>query len=48
MYQAIVSGDERAANRMAVLVTVLAVILLLLADRFQRRAIGQDRTRLLP
>ncbi len=48
MYQAILSGDARSANSMALLVTAIAIVLLLAADRFQRRAIGRDRTALLP
>jgi molybdate transport system permease protein len=48
IYQSIAGGDLRAASRMALLVVAAAVLLLLLADRFQRRAIGRDRTALLP
>ncbi len=48
MYQAILSGNTHGAMVMAVLVTLFAVVLLLLADRFQRRALGRDRSALLP
>lgn len=40
MYQAIISGDHRGANLMALLVTAMAVVLLFLADRFQRRSLS--------
>jgi len=48
MYEALMAGDARGAGQMALLVLGLAVPLLFLADRFQRRALGRDRTALLP
>lgn len=44
MYQAIVSGDGRAARDMALVITALAALLLFLADRLQRReAVATER-----
>jgi len=48
IYQAIILGETNAANVMVALVTGLAVVLLLLADRFQRRVSGVERSGLLP
>jgi molybdate transport system permease protein len=48
IYQAIVSGNVAAANSMVLIMTAFAVVLLFLADRFQRRAIGRERSSLLP
>jgi molybdate transport system permease protein len=48
IYQAIAVGDSAGALRSVAVIVVLAMVLLLLADRLQRRVLGSDRSGLLP